>query len=355
MARYMLRRILQAIPTLIGISLLSFLILSPSPSDPILMRTFGDTKMTEADRDQIRRQYGLDQPWLLQYVNWMTGFTFRRGDEAETLTRFDTQCTFWSNLNLTVCNTGGGVLRGDLGDSWDTREPVWDRLVDRMPATLELGITSLVLSLLIGVPLGVLAAVYRGSWFDNTVRFFTVIFTSIPIFWTALLLILIFSVILGWLPSGGRQTVTINQQFDLMDRIRHLILPALVLSFGGIAGFSRIMRTETLEVLSTDYIRTARAKGLGNNSVWFVHALRNSLIPLMTILGPAIVGVLGGAVVTETIFSWPGMGRLTVNAAFSQDYPLVLGAGMFFAMLTIVGNLMSDVFYGWVDPRVRLE
>ncbi len=166
-----------------------------------------------------------------------------------------------------------------------------------------------------------------------------------------------FAVVLGWLPSGGRQTIVLTPTggIDLVDRFQHLILPALVLAFGGIAGFSRLMRTETLEVLNSDYIRTARAKGLSDVKVWFEHAFRNSLIPLMTVLGPAIVGVLGGAVVVETIFGWPGMGRMTVNAALQQDYPVVLGAGMFFAVLTIVGNLLSDIFYGLVDPRVKLE
>ena len=171
-------------------------------------------------------------------------------------------CGYVGGLNVTVCDGGGGILRGDLGTSIDTKQPVWKRIVERMPATLELGITSLLLSLLIGVPLGVLSAVYRGSLFDNLVRFFAVIFRAVPIFWMALMLILVFSVVLGWLPTGGRQTVTLTQEFNLGDRIRHLILPALVLAFGGIAGFSRIMRTETLEVLHTDYMRTAQAKGL---------------------------------------------------------------------------------------------
>jgi peptide/nickel transport system permease protein len=219
---------------------------------------------------------------------------------------------------------------------------------------MELGIVSLIFSLLVGVPLGVLSAVRRGSWFDNLVRVLAVIFRSVPIYWMALLLLLTFSVWLGWLPSGGRQTVSLTQEFDLWDRLHHLILPVLVLSFGPIAFFSRIMRTETLEVIHTDYIRTAKAKGLAPRRVWFLHALRNGLIPLMTVLGPAAVGVLGGAVVTETIFAWPGMGRLTINAVLQQDYPLVLGSGMFFAALTIIGYLLSDIFYALVDPRVRL-
>lgn len=167
-------------------------------------------------------------------------------------------------------------------------------------------------------------------------------------------MILLFAVVFGWLPSNGRQTATLTQEFDLLDRLRHLILPSLTLALGGIAGFSRIMRTETLEVLHTDYVRTARSKGISPANIWFIHALRNALIPLMTILGPAIVGVLAGALVTETVFGWPGMGRMTVAAVGQSDYPMVLGAGMFFAALTIIGNLLSDIFYVIVDPRVRL-
>ena len=355
MTRYIIRRLLQAIPTLIGISILSFILVNAAPGDPITMRTFGDPRMTEEAREILRRQLGLDQPAIVQYFAWMTGLSVRQGDQVAMMTTPDNTCGYVGGLDVTVCDGGGGILRGDLGTSIDTKQPVWARIVERMPATLELGITSLLLSLFIGVPLGVLSAVYRGSLFDNLVRFFAVIFRAVPIFWMALILILVFSVVLGWLPTGGRQTVTLTQEFNLGDRIRHIILPAAVLAFGGIAGFSRIMRTETLEVLHTDYIRTAQAKGLSPNNVWFVHAFRNALIPLMTVMGPAIVGVLGGAVVVETIFAWPGMGRLTVNAAFQQDYPVVLGAGMFFAVLTIVGYMLSDIFYAVVDPRVRFD
>ncbi len=355
MTRYIIRRLLQAIPTLLGISILSFVLISSAPGDPVTMRTFGDVRMTEEARQIMRRQLGLDQHPIAQYFTWMTGLSVRQGDQVAMMTNPRVTCGYVAAVNVTVCDRGGGILRGDLGTSLNTRQPVWDRIVERMAATLELGVTSLLLSLMIGVPLGVLSAVYRGSAFDNFVRFFAVIFRAMPIFWMALLLIFFFSVYLGWLPTGGRQTVSLTQEFNLFDRIRHIILPATVLAFGGIAGFSRIMRTETLEVLHTDYIRTAQAKGLAPSNVWFVHAFRNALIPLMTVMGPAVVGVLGGAVVVETIFAWPGMGRLTVNAAFQQDYPVVLGAGMFFAVLTIIGYLLSDIFYAAVDPRVRFE
>jgi peptide/nickel transport system permease protein len=355
MGRYVLRRLLQAIPTLIGVSIITFLLVSAAPGDPISLRTAGDPKMSAETKEIMRRQLGLDQPLPIQYLSWLTGISVRPGDQVAGMTTPSNTCGYIGGLDITVCDSGGGILRGDLGTSIDTKEPVWERMVERMPATIQLGIASLVFSLLVGVPLGVLSAVYRGSFFDNSVRFGSVIFRAVPVYWMALMLILIFSVWLGWLPSGGRQTVTLTQQFDLWDRVQHMILPVLVLSFGPIAFFSRIMRAETLEVIHTDYVRTARAKGLAPNSIWFVHAMRNALLPLMTVMGPAIVGVLAGAVVVETIFAWPGMGRLTISAVFQQDYPMVLGAGIFFAALTILGYLLTDIFYAVVDPRVRLE
>jgi peptide/nickel transport system permease protein len=355
MFRYIIRRLLQAIPILLGISILSFVLVSLTPGDPVSLRTAGDRNITPEAKAVLRRQLGLDQPMPIQYVRWFAGVTIRPGDAVEEFSSDSVRCAHLAAVDYTVCDTGGGVLRGDLGTSIDTKQPVWERITERMWATLELGLISLLVSLLIGVPLGVLSAVYRGSLFDNLVRVFAVLFRSVPVYWMGLLLLLVFSVWLGWLPVGGRQTVSLTGETNLWDRIEHLILPVTVLSFGPIAFFSRIMRTETLEVIHTDYIRTARAKGLAGREVWFVHALRNALIPLMTVLGPALVGVLGGAVVTETIFAWPGMGRLTINAVFQQDYPLVLGSGMFFAVLTIIGYLLSDIFYALVDPRVRLE
>jgi peptide/nickel transport system permease protein len=354
MARYIIRRLMQAIPTLIGISVISFLLVNSAPGDPILIRTF-DPNITDETRSIMRQQLGLDQPLPMQYMTWFSGFMVRQGDVVAQFTSPTTNCGYVGGIDVTVCNTGGGIIRGNLGTSLQTKQPVWDRLIERMPATLELGIAALFLSLVIGVPLGVISAVYRGSWFDGISRFFAVIFQAVPAFWMGLMMILLFGVALGWLPTGGRQTVTLTQEFDPLDRLQHLILPALVLSFSGIALFSRIMRTETLEVIHTDYVRTAQAKGLPARRVWFLHALRNALIPMMTILGPAILGVLTGAVVVETVFAWPGMGRLTLNAAFQRDYPMVLGAVMFFSLLVILGNLLSDILYGIVDPRVRLS
>lgn len=354
MFRYLIRRLLQAIPTLFGISIISFILISAVPGDPVMMRTF-DPKATEESREILRKQFGLDQSAVMRYFSWVTGFTVRIGDQAEALTFGKVGCTYHASVNLTVCNNGGGLLRGDLGTSWDTKQLVWHTMLERMPATLTLGIASLLLSLFIGIPLGVLSAVYHRSPFDYIVRSITAVLQSVPVFYIALFLILIFSVILGWLPSGGMRKVSLDNNFDLTDRLTHLILPAVTLALGPASGICRLMRTESLEVISQDYIRTAKSKGLSSTTIWFLHALRNSLIPLMTVLGPAIVGVLGGAVVTETIFAWQGMGRLTVNAVFQRDFPIVLGSGMVFALLTIIGNLLSDIFYAVADPRVRLS
>lgn len=354
MGRYILRRLLQAIPTLLGVSIISFTLVHNAPGDPLLMRNF-DPNITAEDREILRRQLGLDQPLPLQYLSWFVGVSLRTGDVTEEFANLGTDCSYAEWANLSMCNTAGGVIRGDLGTSLQTREPVWDRLVERMPATLELGFAALFLSLLVGVPLGVLSAVYRGSILDNLVRILAVLGQAIPNFWLGLMFIFLFGVVFNFFPTGGRQTATLTGDAGIWDRIHHLVLPAFVLSFGGLALFSRIMRTETLEVVHTDYVRTAKAKGVVPSRIWFVHAFRNSLIPMMTVLGPAILGVLTGAVVTETIFSWPGIGRLTLDAARQRDYPMVLGAGMFFALLVILGNLLSDILYGIVDPRVRLS
>ncbi len=353
MARYIVRRLVQAIPTLLGVSLISFVIVYNSPGDPILIRTF-DPNITQETREILRRQLGLDQHWALQYIGWLTGVTVRGGDVVEEFDRDEIRCSYFPGLNATFCDSGGGILRGNLGTSIATNQTVWERLVERMWATFQLGVSALVVSLLVGVPLGVISAVRQASIFDASVRVLAVVGNALPAFWFGLLLIYFFGVVLGWLPTGGMRTVSLTNEFDLADRIRHLVLPTIVLAVGGVALISRFMRTETLEVIRTDYIRMAKAKGVAASRVWFVHALRNALIPLMTILGPGILGILSGAVITETIFSWPGMGRMTFSAAVQRDYPTVMGTVMFFSLLTILGNLLSDILYGVVDPRVRL-
>lgn len=356
MTRYIVRRLLQAIPTLFGISLISFLVVNLSPGDPILIRTFAPD-ITNETRETLRRQLGLDQPIAMQYVNWLTGISFRTNDVVAEFTRKDVACNYMSSLNLTVCDSGGGILRGNMGTSLQTQQPVWSRLLERMPATIQLSVVALFLVFLLGIPLGVLSAVYHRTSFDNIVRVFAVIGQSVPDFWFGLMAIFFFGVVWEILPTGGRfpTASALTGEVAMIDRLRHLVLPATVAALGGVAGISRLMRTETLEVIHTDYIRTAKSKGVAPNRVWFTHALRNSLIPLMTVLGPSIVGIVGGAVVIERVFSWPGMGQLTFNAALQRDYPMVLGGVMFFSVLVIIGNLLSDIFYGLVDPRVRLS
>jgi peptide/nickel transport system permease protein len=354
MIRYLFRRLLQAIPTLLGISVLSFALAHAAPGDPVTFMTF-DPSIDAATRELMKRQLGLDQPLPLQYLSWFAGISVRQGDQMAEFADEKTRCSYWPSFDATICDRGEGVIRGQLGTSIQTKQPVWDRLVERMPATLELGFASLLMALAIGIPLGVLSAVYRGSLLDNITRFLTVIGQAVPNFWLGIMLIYLFAVILGILPTGGRQTTSLTGETNLLDRLRHLILPAGVLASGQLAVFVRLMRTEVLEVIHTDYIRTAHAKGLAGNTIWFTHALRNALIPMMTVLGPAVFGLLSGAVVTESIFAWPGMGRLTLAAVFQLDYPMVLGAVMFFSVLVIIGNLFSDILYAVVDPRVRLS
>jgi peptide/nickel transport system permease protein len=314
---FIVSRLLQALPVMLVVALISFAMFA-YVGDPVAIMLGQD--FTEAQREALVRDLGLDQPFFVQFARF-----------------------------------AGNAAQGEFGLSYRLSRPVAELIAERAPATLELALCAAAMSLLVGVPMGVFTGLYRRSWLSRFFLTFSLIGVSLPTFLIGILLILVFSVWLGWLPAGGRQTVSLTGETSLWDRIQHLILPVAVLSFGPIAFFSRIMRTETLEVIHTDYVRTARAKGLSSNQVWFVHALRNALIPLMTVMGPAIVGVLAGAVVTETIFAWPGMGRLTINAVFQQDYPLVLGAGMFFAVLTIIGYLLSDIFYALVDPRVRLQ
>jgi len=336
----MIRRLLQAIPTFFGITLLTFFIVYSAPGDPVLQQTF-DPNVTETTREEMRHAMGLDQPIYVQYLNWIIGNDWM-GD--------------------TDLRPRKGILRGDFGYSLIEKRPVLDMVRERVPATLVLTFTGVLIGYLVGLPIGVYAAVKQGGGFDNLTRIMAVLFNAVPGFWLSLVAILIFAVkFREWglpaIPSGGMYTLTSTgvRTFNLGDRLIHLLPPALVLSTGTIAGISRLMRTQVLEVIRQDYIRTARAKGLSDRVVNFTHALRNALIPLATVLGPTITGLLGGAVITEPIWSWPGMGRLFVNANFQRDYPVIMAGFVIGALGVLVGNLISDILYGIVDPRVRLE
>jgi peptide/nickel transport system permease protein len=335
-----IRRLLQAIPTFIGITLITFMIVYSAPGDPVLQQTF-NPRISGATREELRLKLGMDQPLTLQYLTWLIGNDWQ--NNPDVLPR-------------------RGILRGDFGTSLIEHRPVIEMIGDRLWATLLLTGTATLIGYLLGIPLGIYAAVKQGGMFDNLSRVLAVIFNAVPGFWLGLIVILLFAVkFREWglpaIPSGGMYTLTAGgeNKLNLWDRLIHLLPPALVLATGPIAVVSRLMRTQVLEVIRQDYIRTSRAKGLQERTVYFRHALRNALIPVATILGPTLTGLIGGAVIIETIWSWPGLGRLFVNSNFQRDYPVILAGFVIGAVGVILGNLMSDIMYGIIDPRVRLE
>lgn len=316
MGRFVLRRLIQAVPTFFGITLLAFAVLRLAPGDPVLLM-FGSGSLTAQEIESLRRAYGFDQPVPVQYVSWLSH-----------------------------------MLSGDMGRSFLYRRPVIEMIQASLPNTLLLGGMALLVTVALGVPLGVLAARYRGRWPDTLIRIVGVAGHAIPPFWFGLLFILILSVQFRLFPVGGMLTVG-KDAYDLPDRAAHLAGPVLTLSLAGIANYSRYMRTETLEVLGQDFVRTARAKGLREGVVLFVHALRNALLPLVTALGSQLAFLVSGAFVVEQVFSWPGMGRMTYEAARSKDYPIVMGVVVITSMMLLVSYIARDVAYGLVDPRVR--
>lgn len=341
MIKYIVRRLLQAIPTLLGITLISFMLMTAAPGGPITALLV-DPRMTPQRQAVIAGQLGLNDPWPIQYVRWLIGDDWMQLD-----TNGDGQPDSYGSRK--------GILRLDFGYSFFGSRPVVDLISERIPATLELGIVSLTLGTIIGVLVGVFAAVKRGGWFDNVTRVFAVLVRSVPTFWLGLVLILIFGSSLHILPMGGRCPRTIGGCPPLPQRLHYLLLPAFVLAAGEVATRSRFMRTAMLDVIHQDYVRTAHAKGLRTRRVWFGHAARNALIPIATFLGPSITGILGGAVVTETIFSWPGLGRMTFQAVIQQDYPLVMAGVLVAAIATLLGFILSDVLYAVIDPRIRFS
>jgi peptide/nickel transport system permease protein len=316
---YIVRRLIYAIPTLLGISVIVFLITRLSPGDPVRLYTFGALNITEEDIQALREHYGLNKPLYEQYVSWLLQ-----------------------------------VLQGDFGKSLQYNRPALPLLLERLPATLQLAVAALVLQLAIGVPLGVIAALKRGSWVDNVVRFFGVIGHAVPTFWLGLLMIIIFSVTFRLMPSQGVLTVG-HDVWDIPDRIKHIIMPAFVLALAGIANYSRYLRTETLDVISQDYVRTAHAKGLPERTVVYVHALRNALIPMVTALGGILAALVSGALVVEQVFTWPGVGQFTYAAARSKDYPVIMAGVMVASALLVLSYLLRDVMYAVVDPRIKVK
>jgi peptide/nickel transport system permease protein len=339
MGRIIFRRLIQGIPTFFGITVVAFLIMMAAPGDPITLITF-TPRRDPASIESMKRQLGLDQPILTQYVYWLVGNNWAKID---------------SNSDGDVYGTRLGLLRGDLGQSIKYKQPVTKLILERIPATLLLTFTALVIGYGVGIILGLLSAVYHKTWIDEVIRIITVIGNAVPAFWLGLILIIVFSTKLDILPAGGLRDVTSRGPMTISETVQHMIMPVFVLSLGTIAIVSRFMRTELLEVLTQDYIRTARSKGLRNNIVWWKHAARNALIPVATFVGPAIGTLLSGAVIIEQVFDWPGMGRLVVNAVFQRDYPLVMGSVVVASLLFIMGIILSDIFYGLLDPRIRFR
>jgi peptide/nickel transport system permease protein len=316
--RYIARRLIQAVPTLLGITVLAYTIMRLAPGDPLLV--FEDSRGVTAEQlASLRQAYGFDRPLPIQYLDWLSR-----------------------------------AARLDFGRSFTTHLPARDLIFERMPATLELTLSALAVGIAVGIPAGVWAAVWRGRWPDQLVRVVAVMGDAVPHFWLGLIALAILAVQLRWLPTGGILTLGADP-LDIGDRLRHLLLPAVVLGTGSLAIFARYMRTEMLDVLGQDYVRTARAKGLPQRLVLYGHALRNAMIPAVTVLGGLLPTLLAGAATTEYVFSWPGMGRLAVDAAVSRDYPVVMGLVLIAAVLILVGNLLSDILYGVIDPRIRLE
>lgn len=332
MGAYTVRRLLSLIPVLIGISLLVFLFLHLIPGDPAVV-LLGERASTEQVA-ALREKLGLNQPLYVQY------FLFMRD-----------------------------LLRGDLGSSVFNLLPIRDQLATRWPATFELAIAAMLIAVLIGIPLGILAAVRKNSAADNFSTIFSLVGVSMPVFWLGLLLIYLFAVNLQWLPPSGRISVesggafksitgfyvldSIIQRRSFAEVVAHLILPALTLGTIPLAILTRITRGAMLEVLSQDYVRTARAKGLNERIVVWQHALKNALLPVVTIIGLQFGALLGGAILTETIFSWPGIGSWIYEGILNRDYPVVQGGVIFVALIFVIVNLLVDLSYALLDPRIQ--
>lgn len=310
MGPYILRRLLLLIPVLIAISIVSFSLIHLAPGDPalVILRAQGSQRITPEALAQVRLEMGLNDPAPMQYLRWL-----------------------------------GRTLQLDLGTSVRTGTPVAELIFSRLPATILLSIASFLLAAIIALPVGIMAAIKQHSFIDHAGRLFAFLGASLPSFWLALLFILLFAVKLGWLPALGYGST------------KHLILPALTLSLGIAPTYARLLRANMIEVLNQPYITTARAKGVMERSVIFSHALRNSLIPFVTVLGVSFAHLLGGAVVVETIFAWPGVGKLVVDAILTRDFPIVQAFVLIAAALFVLANLAVDLSYRFLDPRIRLE
>jgi peptide/nickel transport system permease protein len=324
MVNYLLRRVLGMVPLLFGITIISFLVIHLAPGSPVSMQTDLNPKMTAEARERLRKFYGLDKPLHIQYYNWVKH-----------------------------------LVALDLGRSFSQdNRPVVDKIRERLPITIFINVLAMGLITLVAIPIGVFSAVHQNSVFDRASTVCVFIGFAIPTFWLALLLMILFGVYLGWLPISGLKSINYEYLPPLAqakDRVFHLLMPVLLEAFGGLAGLSRYSRSSMLEVIRQDYITTARAKGLPERTVIYRHALRNALLPVVTILGLSVPGLIGGSVIFETIYAIPGMGQLFYMSVMSRDYTVIMGILVIGALLTMIGNLLADVSYALVDPRIRIR
>lgn len=318
---YLTKRLTMMIPIILGITLITFVVIHLAPGGPVEVQTEMQLKASAQARENLKKLYGLDKPLHIQYLDWLKRF-----------------------------------VRLDFGKSFVDGRDVIKKIAERIPVTLAINILSLLLIILIAIPIGVISATKRYSLFDKISTISVFVGFSTPTFWLALMLMIIFGVNLGILPISGIHSLDVSEMsfFErIIDFARHLILPVGVSAFGGIAGLSRYSRSSMLEVIRQDYIRTARAKGLTESQVVLRHAFRNALMPVITILGLSIPGLIGGGVIFETIFSIPGMGQLFYSSAMARDYPTIMGILTIVSILTLLGNLLADISYAIVDPRIR--
>ncbi len=315
MGVFVVRRLAQAVPVIFLISLLLFFMMHAMPGGPLAMYVH-QPGITKAMLEQIRIDYGLNQGLWTQYVDWL-----------------------------------GKAVRGDFGYSYVYAQPAAGMMLQRLPATLELMLSSFLITVLCSFLLGVYSAVRQYSFGDYLITVVSYFGFSMPTFWLGLMVLILFSVHLHWFPAGGMATA--GAAFSLGDRLWHLILPMLVLAFYTLASESRYVRSSMLDVIHQDYIRTARAKGVGEGRVIWRHALRNALLPVVTVMVMDAAYLFGGALITETIFSWPGMGRLFIQAILQSDYPVLMAVVSFLSVVIVLANILADVLYGLLDPRIQ--
>lgn len=320
MTQYLIRRLVAMIPMLLGVTFLSFLIMNFAPGDPTTIYLDPTKPFSQEEIDMIKKELGLDQPLMVRYIKWL-----------------------------------GRTLKGDLGYSYVSRRPVIKEIAERLPNTILLAVTTMIISFVVGSLVGVYTALNQYKLSDYVVTVLAFLGLSTPGFWLALMLILVFAGYLKWLPSVGMMSINVGPGFfeRLWDLAKHMIMPVMVSCASGIASWARYQRSSMLEVIRQDYIRTARAKGLTEKVVMGRHAVRNAAIPVITILGMSIPGLIGGSALIEQIFAWPGMGRLGINAIFSRDYPVIMAVNLMTSILVMLGNLTADVLYAVVDPRIR--